>query len=150
MSEQLWNEIYRLCESSRELVAMDRSEDRIRRTAEIFTPTELVIDLLRKVPCDSYAPGKSVLDPACGDGQFLAAVKFAKILIWKQTEESALNDLFGVDIVAENVRLCRHRLGGGTILVGDALNPSREVDGQTVSDRLKLKELFGDDSLKLF
>lgn len=129
---------------------MDRSEDRIRRTAEIFTPTELVIDLLRKVPCDSYAPGKSVLDPACGDGQFLAAVKFAKILIWKQTEESALNDLFGVDIVAENVRLCRHRLGGGTILVGDALNPSREVDGQTVSDRLKLKELFGDDSLKLF
>jgi len=124
--------------------------ERVRRTAEIFTPTPLVIDLLRTVPKDSFAPGKKVLDPACGDGQFLSAVKFAKIIFWGQSEEAALADLFGIDIVAENVFLCRLRLGGGTIVIGDALNPRREVEGQTEHDRYKLEEIVGSGALTLF
>ena len=146
----MWAEVRRLCDASRESVFRDRSIERIRRTAEIFTPTPLVIGLLQKVPKDSFAPGKKVLDPACGDGQFLSAVKFAKIIFWGQSEESALADLFGIDIVAENVFLCRLRLGGGTILVGDALNPSREVEGQTDHDRYKLEEIVGSGALTLF
>lgn len=150
MSDQLWDEVRRLCDSSRESVFRDRSVERVRRTAEIFTPTPLVIDLLRNVPRESFAPGKKVLDPACGDGQFLSAVKFAKIVIWGQSEEAALEDLFGIDIVAENVLLCRLRLGGGTIVIGDALNPSREVEGQTDHDRNKLEEIVGIGALTLF
>jgi len=150
MSDQLWAEVHRLCELSREPVVRHRNRERIRRTAEIFTPTPLVIDLLRNVPKESFGPGKKVLDPACGDGQFLSAVKFAKVLFWGQSEESALEDLFGIDIVAENVVLCQLRLGGGTILVGDALNPSRRVVGQTEHDRTRLQEIVGDGALTLF
>lgn len=72
------------------------------------------------------------------------------MLLWNQSEESALADLFGVDIILENVMLCRKRLGGGTIVVGDALNPDRAVDGQTDADRAKLQQLLGVERLTLF
>jgi SAM-dependent methyltransferase len=109
-----------------------------------------VVDLLRKVPIESLGPGKKVLDPACGDGQFLAAVKFAKILIWGQSEQESLEDLFGIDLLEDNVRLCRQRLGGGTIVVGDSLNPQRIVPGQTDRDRQVLNELIEDSRMSLF
>lgn len=150
MSARLWNEVAQRSEASRRGTQIERGRERVRRTAEVFTPTELVIDLLQQLPIDSFGPGKKVLDPACGDGQFLAAVKFAKMLIWNQSEASALADLFGVDILLENVMLCRKRLGGGTIVVGDALNPDRVVDGQTDADRAKLQQLLGVERLTLF
>jgi SAM-dependent methyltransferase len=150
VSEALWSEVARLTELSRVGLDVIRDRERVQRTAEIFTPTELVVDLLRKVPIESFGPGKKVLDPACGDGQFLAAVKFAKILIWGQSEQESLGDLFGIDLLKENVRLCRQRLGGGTIVVGDSLNPERIVPGQSDRDRQVLNELIEDSHLSLF
>ena len=150
MSSRLWSEVAQLCETSRLDVQIERGHDRIRRTAEVFTPTELVTDLLQQLPIESFGPGKKVLDPACGDGQFLTAIKYAKMLLWEQSEESALTDLFGIDIVSENVFLCRKRLGGGTIIVGDALNPDRVIEGQTEADRAKLQQLIGNERLSLF
>lgn len=150
MSASLWSEVAQLSENSRLDTQVERSRERVRRTAEVFTPTELVIDLLQQLPIESFGPGKNVLDPACGDGQFLAAIKFAKMLLWEQSEESALAELFGIDIISENVILCRRRLGGGTIVVGDALNPGRVIDGQTDADRATLQELLGENRLTLF
>lgn len=150
MSDRLWDEVASRAESSSHGLNVERSRERVRQTAEIFTPTKLVLKLIRRVPAESFAPGKKVLDPACGDGQFLAVVKFAKMLLWEQDEESALSDLYGIDIMSENVRLCKIRLGGGTIIVGDSLNLDREVEGQTPEDRQLLQELLGDDRLTLF
>ena len=44
----------------------------------------------------------------------------------------------------DNVKLCKQRLGGGTILVGDALNPARPVPGQTGVDRALMLQLFSE------
>jgi len=139
MSRIPWDEIQALVEASRPADSPVRDTDRIKKTAEVFTPTDLVIDLIKRVPERSLLPGVPVLDPACGDGQFLVAVKWVKVLGFHATEQEALDDIYGIDIMADNVRICRARLGGGNIAVGDALHPQRNLPSQTASDKALLK-----------
>ena len=110
---------------------IERDKQRIQSTAEHFTPTDLVIEMLGKINIDRLGAGKTVLDPACGDGQFLTAIKWVKVYVHEMTEEEALQDIYGVDIMRDNVDLCKKRLGGGTILMGDSLHPDKRLDGQT-------------------
>jgi hypothetical protein len=111
-------------------------------TAEVFTPSALVCRILSELPLEALGPGKKVLDPACGDGQFLFAVKMVKTVMFGMTEEDALNDIFGVDLVAENVEICRRRLGGGSIAIGNSLSPEERIEGQTARDRRILSLIF--------
>ena len=121
---------------------IDRDAYRIKATAEIFTPTDLVIGMLQQVNLSNFAPGKTVLDPACGDGQFLTAVKWIKVLFHNMSEEDALKDLYGVDIMRDNVELCKKRLGGGTILLGDALNPEKRIKDQSDAEHAQMRRVF--------
>jgi len=121
---------------------IDRDAYRIKATAEIFTPTDLVIRMLQRVNLNNFAPGKTVLDPACGDGQFLTGVKWIKVLFHKMSEEDALKDIYGVDIMRDNVELCKRRLGGGTILLGDALNPEKRIKDQSDAEHDQMQRLF--------
>jgi len=150
VSQALWDEIEQLSETSRNEILIIRDRDRVKVTAEVFTPTKLVIRLIRQLPEESFGPGKNVLDPACGDGQFLAVIKFAKMIIWNETEEEALSEIFGIDILLENVKLCKKRLRGGTIVVGDALNPTAIVPGQTKADKDLILELTNSSQRSLF
>ena len=120
---------------------ISRDKERIDETAEIFTPAELVVEMLREVPLERLGPGRTVLDPACGDGQFLVAAKWVKILGHGMSEEAALEDLYGVDIMRDNVDLCRARLGGGTVVMGDTLNPELRLAGQTDEEHRLMLEL---------
>nr|CRZ19176.1 M.AgsIB [Agrococcus sp. 25] len=142
MSEQLWSRVARELNAHAYMAGVERTVDRVRATGEIFTPTQLVVEMLQYVDLDMLAPGKTVLDPACGDGQFLVAAKWIKILHHGMTEDDALQDLYGIDIMRDNVDLCTRRLGGGTVVMGDALNPGRELQGQTVEERELMKRLF--------
>ena len=130
--------------------SIDRDKQRIQSTAEIFTPTDLVIEMLSNIDINRLGAGKTVLDPACGDGQFLIAVKCVKIYIHQMTEEEALNDIYGVDIMRDNVDLCKKRLGGGTILMGDSLNPNKRLDQQTDDEYYKLQILNSSVDIEQF
>jgi len=121
---------------------IDRDAYRIKATAEIFTPTDLVIRMLQRVNLSNFTPGKTVLDPACGDGQFLVAVKWIKVLFHKMSEENALKDIYGVDIMRDNVELCKKRLGGGTILLGDSLHPEKRIKDQSDAEHDQMKRIF--------
>lgn len=145
MSTDIWNEIVNKVNDHAYMGEIDRDAHRVKATAEIFTPTNLVVDMLQKCDLFYFAPGKTILDPACGDGQFLCAIKWAKILFHKMTEEEALNDIYGVDIMRDNVDLCRKRLGGGTIIMGDTLNPSKILEGQTNQEHDMMKKIFLDE-----
>ena len=125
---------------------VERTLERVALTAEVFTPTDLVLEMLSRLPLELLRPGKSVLDPACGDGQFLVAAKWLKILHFGATESEALADLFGIDIMRDNVDLCLRRLGGGTIVMGDALNPTLHLAGQTEEEHRTMKALFSEQS----
>lgn len=121
-----------------------RDSERVKKTAEVFTPSDLVIEMLRRFDLDLIGPGRTVLDPACGDGQFLVAVKWIKMNVFSLDETDALSEIFGIDLKYDNVELCRSRLGGGSIACGDALNPTRHVDGQTELDRKLLRVMLSD------
>lgn len=129
----MWKKIAELCNEHTYMSEVVRDETRVKATAEVFTPTELVIHILQNLlASDSHAldPGKTVLDPACGDGQFLVAVKWYKILHHGMSEADALKDIYGVDIMRDNVDLCKRRLNGGNIIMGDTLNPTTKLKGQ--------------------
>ena len=100
---------------------------------------------------DNFASGKTVFDPACGDGQMLVTVKWLKVLHFGMTEEEALKDIYGVDIMRDNVDLCKKRLGGGTIIMGDTLNPYAILPQQTEQEQILMEDMFGDQmTLKRF
>ena len=127
----MWDKIRNKVNNHAYMSSIDRDKQRVQATAEIFTPTDLVIEMLSKINIDRLGAGKTVLDPACGDGQFLTAIKWVKVYVHEMTEEEALQDIYGVDIMRDNVDLCKKRLGGGTILMGDSLHPDKRLDGQT-------------------
>jgi 2-polyprenyl-3-methyl-5-hydroxy-6-metoxy-1,4-benzoquinol methylase len=148
MSKIIWDKIKDCMNDHSYMGEIDRDEYRIKETAEIFTPTDLVIDMLQKTDLDCFLPGKTILDPACGDGQFLCAIKWIKILIHKMTEFDALKDIYGVDIMRDNVDLCKKRLGGGTILMGDSLCPEKEFTEQTEEEYKQMRILFSANGLE--
>ena len=142
MSDKLWSEVKNRMDDHSYMSGIDRDKYRVKVTAEVFTPTDLVIRMIRECGADKFTPGKTVLDPACGDGQFLVASKWVKVLFHGMTESDALNDIYGIDLMRDNVDLCKKRLGGGTILMGDSLNPEKRIKGQTDIEHDELLKLF--------
>ena len=142
----MWDKIANKINDHVYMSSIDRDKQRIQSTAEIFTPTDLVIEMLSKIDINRLGIGKTVLDHASGDGQFLVAVKYIKVYIHQMSEEEALNDIYGVDIMRDNVDLCKRRLSGGTILMGDSLNLSKRLNQQTDDEYYQLQKLFsGED-----
>jgi type I restriction-modification system DNA methylase subunit len=95
---------------------IERDKIRIKKTAEVFTPTELVNQVLDKLeeknPQLFSNSNKTFLDPACGDGQFLSEVVIKKMEQSNCTLEKALSTTYGVEIMEDNVKLCKERLAG--------------------------------------
>lgn len=142
MSRNLFKELERRVNDHSFMSGVNRSSDRVKLTAEIFTPTSLVVSILKQLPKGSLSIEKSVLDPACGDGQFLDAVKWFRVLKYEVSPEDSVKTLYGIDIMRDNVRLCSKRLGGGTVLMGDSLNPGKRLVGQSDEEYRKLNELL--------
>ena len=89
---------------------VERKQARVKATGEIFTPTPIVEEILDGMPQELFTdPTKTVLDPSCGDGQFLASALYRKIENGIDFE-TALSTIYGVDLMEDNVALCRERL----------------------------------------
>ena len=89
---------------------VERDRARVKATGEVFTPTPLVQDILDRLDPSLFRdPIKTFLDPSCGDGQFLGEVLIRKIENGS-TFEQALETIYGVDLMQDNVDLCRERL----------------------------------------
>ena len=87
-----------------------RDRIRVKATGEVFTPTPLVQDILDQLPTDNFTnPSKTFMDPTCGDGQFLGEVLIRKVENGISFEQ-ALSTIYGVDLMQDNVDLCRERL----------------------------------------
>lgn len=142
MSSKLWDEVKQRIDSHDYMAGVERTVERVAATGEVFTPTNLVIEMCKTQPLSTFAPGKTVLDPACGDGQFLVAAKWIKVIFHNMSPQDATKDLYGVDIMRDNVDLCLRRLGGGTIIMGNALKPRERLNGQTVREHELMIKLF--------
>ena len=134
----------------------ERDRLRVKSTGEVFTPTKLVQEILDKVPTEIFVDSsKTYLDPSCGDGQFLGEALIRKVENGIDFEQ-ALSTIYGVDLMQDNVDLCRERLLCGqehlrpiveqNIVCADALRYHYRFDGtdpyKTVND-LHFDKLFG-------
>lgn len=92
------------------MTGVERDNKRIKETSEVFTPTVLVQTVLDRLPLSVFQdPTKTFIDPSCGDGQFLGEVLIRK-MEHGSTFEQALSTIYGVELMQDNVDLCRNRL----------------------------------------
>lgn len=92
---------------------IDREYLRVKATGEVFTPTDKVQQIynyLEGLKPDLFTdPTKTFIDNSCGDGQFLGEVLIRKVKNVIDFE-TALSTIYGVDLMPDNVDLCRERL----------------------------------------
>jgi len=83
---------------------------RRKSTAEDFTPTELVNEMLNKLPEDVWMdPNKTFLDNSAGNGNFLIEILRKKIAN-KHNPIQALSTIYGTELMADNVEEMKQRL----------------------------------------
>ena len=118
---------------------IERDRTRVKATGEVFTPTELVLEIIDAQDQTIFAdPTSTIIDNSCGDGQFLGEALIRKIENGVLFEQ-ALQTIYGVDIMQDNVELCRERLLCGredlrhivekNIVCADALRYHYRFDG---------------------
>jgi len=89
---------------------VERDKVRVKTTGEVFTPTPLVQEVLDNLDQSLFNdPTKTFLDNCCGDGQWLSEVLIRKMENGS-TFDQALSTIYGVDLMQDNVDLCRQRL----------------------------------------
>ena len=132
---------------------IERDTLRVKATSEVFTPTDEVQTTLDKIPKKQFTdPAKTFLDNSCGDGQFLGEVLIRKMENGS-TFEQALSTIYGVDLMQDNVDLCRERLLCGrtdlahiverNIVCHDALTYDYSFNGTNMNqDELSWENLF--------
>ena len=92
---------------------IERNRLRQKETAEVFTPTPMVQEMLDNLSQELFEDfTKTFLDPSCGDGQFLSEVVIRKMERSGCTLEEALSTTYGVELMEDNVKLCKERLEG--------------------------------------
>lgn len=86
-----------------------RREQRRKKTAEIFTPVELIDQMIDRLPEGSLDADKTFCDPTCGNGNMLVRVLERKLQLGHDSIR-CLKSLYGCDIMQDNIRECRVRL----------------------------------------
>ena len=91
--------------------SIERSDERIKETQEVFTPQELVESMIDDISVDILKDSESTfLDNSAGSGNFLMGLK--NRLLNYHTEEHILNHmLYAVEMMEDNHKELCARLG---------------------------------------
>ena len=98
-----------------------KSKKRVRDHGEVFTAEREVKAMCDLVKDETERIDSRVLEPACGNGNFLAEILTRKLAVVKKLYKSnpydyeryavlAATGIYGVELLADNVRECRERL----------------------------------------
>ena len=98
-----------------------KSKERIREHGEVFTAEREVKAMCDLVKDETERIDSRFLEPACGDGNFLAEILTRKLEVVKRKYKKstldyeknavlAISSVYGVDIMQDNVLACRDRL----------------------------------------
>lgn len=96
-----------------------KSKKRVAEFGEVFTPHNIVVDMLDLVKDESYRIDSTFLEPACGNGNFLVEILRRKLETAKNDLENfernvfiALSSTYGIDIQLDNVEESKARMLG--------------------------------------
>ena len=98
-----------------------KSKERVRERGEVFTAEREVKAMCDLVKDETERIDSRFLEPACGDGNFLAEILTRKLEVVKRKYKKstldyeknavlAISSVYGVDIMQDNVLACRDRL----------------------------------------
>ena len=96
-----------------------KSRQRVADHGEVFTNPREVNAMLDLVHDESYQPDSRFLEPACGDGNFLAEILRRKLSQieklrsqneWEFQSLIAVSSCYGIELLPDNTEACRHRL----------------------------------------
>lgn len=101
--------------------AQIKSKERVAERGEVFTAEREVNAMCDLVANECLRPDSRFLEPACGDGNFLAVILKRKLAELRRKYKKsprdyeklsivAIGSLYGVDIMNDNVLACRERL----------------------------------------
>ena len=87
---------------------VDRTDDRIKSTGEVFTPMSLVYEMIDKIPVEKMRdPRSTFLDNSCGSGNFLYGLLDRLTNKYNHSHEHVItNMLFAVDLMEDNKETC--------------------------------------------
>lgn len=105
-----------------------KTQQRIKRSGEVFTPLSLVNKMLNQHPNSTWLdPSKTWFEPGAGDGNFLVEIK-ARLLKAGHDEKHILdNMIFSIELLPDNHWALQHRLG---YLVNGNPNPKFWPNGE--------------------
>lgn len=87
-----------------------RDSKRIKANGEVFTPKDLVEQMLAKIPEETWKdPKKTFLEPTFGSGNMLICMLEKRINSGVKPID-ALKTLYGVELMQDNVDLCKERI----------------------------------------
>lgn len=100
-----------------------KSKKRVTDHGEVFTNQREVNAMLDLVKHETERIDSRFLEPACGNGNFLAEVLRRKLTVvdsrysksqveWERYSVIAVSSIYGVDILEDNAKECRDRLLG--------------------------------------
>ena len=87
-----------------------RSKERITKNGEVFTPKALVEKMMDKIPLEKWKdPESTFLEPTFGSGNMLICMLERRIACGVNPIQ-ALKTLYGVELMQDNVDLCKERI----------------------------------------
>ena len=90
---------------------IERSDERIKETQEVFTPMELVEQMIDEIPEELLKdPSSTFIDNSAGCGNFLVGLK-NRLLQYHNEEHILDNMLYAVEMMEDNHRELCERLG---------------------------------------
>ena len=103
------------------MTAQIKSRERVANHGEVFTAEREVKAMCDLVKDETGRIDSRFLEPACGDGNFLAEILGRKLAAvsrqyakspddWEKYSILALSSLYGIDILRDNAQACRDRL----------------------------------------
>lgn len=98
-----------------------KSKQRVQERGEVFTNEREVKAMCDLVKDETKRIESRFLEPACGDGNFLAEIVTRKLAVvskrygksetdWEKYSVLAMSSVYGVDIMPDNAAECRERL----------------------------------------
>ena len=90
-----------------------KSKERVSKFAEVFTAKREVEAMCNLIPSEIWENiGSTFLEPACGNGNFLAEILERKLNRCENVEQglTALKSIYGIDIQQDNVEESKLRL----------------------------------------
>lgn len=132
-----------------------KSRDRVRDQGEVFTPLVVVGEMLDMLEPDISDRSKRVLEPSCGNGNFLVEVLSRRLRAVSKKHSLANKEfdvltiaanIYGIDIMSDNVREARSRL---TALVNMFFADTKNsADFMYALDTIIKRNIICGDSLK--